>query len=33
VTFEITNSVVGIVWGVVVFLLGGMAISNRRSNK
>lgn len=29
-SFEITNSVVGIVWGVVVFLLGGMAISNRR---
>jgi hypothetical protein len=30
ITFEVTNTAVGVTWGIVIFLLGGMIISRRR---
>jgi hypothetical protein len=30
ITFEVTNTAVGVTWGIVIFLLGGMIITRRR---
>lgn len=30
---EFTNTIVGVVWGVVVFLLGGMIITRKNSKR